>query len=721
MPEMPRVKLIYPPYSWAGWDGPHLAIPLLSTYLRSVGIDSSYVDLNVRFRHYLARPGGELERFAVAILNEYLAFQRMDSLSPAEARAVGRLLKVISTIPGTLVQEFLARGEAVDGPLGGTGIGPFNLELAIAQLAELAEELPGLSEGVLELVRNRTYSRQPLLDRFLGWGSVADEIDDALTADVVGINVSFSVQLGAALTIAHHVKQRAGHVTVVLGGTQLTLLPKEDQDALAALPFVDGIVVLQGEVPLATLARTVAVGGPLERVPNLITRSEDGTILRSETIPALHPDDIPTPRLNEAELPLYGDAPQFSLLVARGCYWGKCRYCDYARLRHPADPRYVCRGPERVVQDAERFAEKYGARRFWLVTDALPPRWTRQFCQEVIARGVKAGFSSYMRPETTKAITPELVSLMREAGFTSVVLGAESFSDRVLEVMNKGTTGVEVERTLRLLADSGISVTLNVIPDYPTATFDEAVADLRTIVANAPWIDALNGQAFDLTDETEVAREPAKYGIAIDREMGRSSSRHGAHSLRFTRTAGMNSAEQKTLMRAFDELKERYLPRLWSSGENSSRVRHEDFDWTGSLIRFRPFLPLPSRFSLAEEGAPDDVTILVVPTLGCTVEIPRYHERLLALLRSLGPAAVPYPEFRDVFAQDVRTVEPDISDDEVDRMCRGVVVDFVDAAFIDHLEGGGVEGVPPLARPTPLLASVLGQPHAPAPGSDPPR
>ena len=701
----PKVKLFYPPYCWAGWDGPHLALPLLSTYLRSVGIDCSYVDLNVRFRKYLARPGGELARFVIGKLEEYLSYQGLDSLAPGQIRDLGRLLQAISTLPRSVVQRHITQGAWVEQPRAETGIGPVSSDLAVAQLGELTQELPGLWEDVLALVRNRTWSKQPILERFLDWDGVADEMVDASTADVVGINVSFSVQLGAALSIASLLKQRAEHVTVVLGGTQVTLLPQEDQDALAALPFVDGIVVFEGELALERLARTVAAGGCVDQVPNLVTALDDGSVLRTGTLPGLHPNDLPTPELNGADLALYGETPQFTLLAALGCYWGRCSYCDYARLRAPGQRRYDYRAPERVAEDAEFFIENYGARRFWLVADALPPKWTRNFGQAVIARGVRADFGSYMRTESRKVISSELVRLMKEAGFTDVVLGAESFSDRVLEAMKKGTSGDDVEQNLRLLGDAGIKVTLNMIPDFPTTTYEEAVADIRRIIDNVPWIGALNGRSFDLTDGTEVALHPEEYGIVLDRAAGRFSSCHGAHSLRFERSIGMRGAEHRRLLTAFRDLA-RHVPQCRASGRNRAKACHQDFNWDAARLRLCSFLSLPSRFSLSRGGAREDVMVLLIPTLRSYVEIPRYHHRVLELLLSAGQADVPFPEFRAAFAQDVASVDPEVTELDLHQMCRQLVLDFVDAGFVEHVSGGGVAAVP-CAEPGPRLSAIL--------------
>ena len=54
-------------------------------------------------------------------------------------------------------------------------------------------------------------------------------------------------------------------------------------------------------------------------------------------------------------------------------------------------------------------------------------------------------------------ITPELIAILKNGGCKVMSFGLESADNRVLKSMRKGTTVEQIERTLKLVYDSGIS------------------------------------------------------------------------------------------------------------------------------------------------------------------------------------------------------------------------------------------------------------------------
>ena len=71
---------------------------------------------------------------------------------------------------------------------------------------------------------------------------------------------------------------------------------------------------------------------------------------------------------------------------------------------------------------------------------ARDPAWAARFSKEVRERGIRATFWSYLKNERKDILTQDLLNLMGAAGFTRVTCGVESTSDRVLNVIDKGTT-----------------------------------------------------------------------------------------------------------------------------------------------------------------------------------------------------------------------------------------------------------------------------------------
>ncbi|MDE6543308.1 MAG: radical SAM protein [Muribaculaceae bacterium] len=61
------------------------------------------------------------------------------------------------------------------------------------------------------------------------------------------------------------------------------------------------------------------------------------------------------------------------------------------------------------------------------------------------------------------AITPAIAAMLARSGCRYVDIGVESFDDRILAYIRKGETAADIRRAVRLLAESGVSVKLNIL------------------------------------------------------------------------------------------------------------------------------------------------------------------------------------------------------------------------------------------------------------------
>ncbi len=82
----------------------------------------------------------------------------------------------------------------------------------------------------------------------------------------------------------------------------------------------------------------------------------------------------------------------------------------------------------------------------WQIMERLTP---------FIKEGKVGGIRLSTRPDS---ITPETVNRLKELGVTTVEIGIQSLSDRVLRCVNRGHTVADVERAISLLKGAGINV-----------------------------------------------------------------------------------------------------------------------------------------------------------------------------------------------------------------------------------------------------------------------
>jgi hypothetical protein len=697
----PAAALFFPPYCQTALDGPYLGVSQLVAYLRQQGMACRSYDLNVRLFRWLAEPDGKLDRLAAKQVEEFLQLQNGARISSRSTDAFHDIIASLAYAPTDLLRDKLTTSVLASESAGPPRPeanhwwnGPTGSLLHYFQLlnprtnATVASAGEALSSGDATLV-----------DEFYATAEIEAVLDHAARTDVVGINVSFGIQLEAALRLARTIRRRSPPVHRP-GGTQICLLDEADVARLARLPFVDGVILYEGEIPLAALCNAVALGLPVADVPNLVRAQPDGTVTKTASAKPLHPNELPPPEFDDDELRLYKSLT-LPVFVTRGCYWGKCTFCDYVKLYTPGQPRVLARDPQRVVDDVKLLRARHGAFRFRLITEAIPPKWCRQFCRAIIADRVSASFWTYLKNEPKAVLTQELFDLMKRAGIDEVTCGVESTSDRVLSVIVKGTTRENITDNFEMMRRADIRAVFNVIPDYPTTTHAEALAGLAYIVRHRDLIRSVNFQMFDLSIKSSIAGCPESYGLAVPSSTTFVESPHGAHSLRFRRTVGLTPGQQQKLGSAYERIRQD-IALYHATVRNRERIAVRGFDWRGARFSFRKFTAVRATFSLLPGLRRSPTWFVFLPELAAYVEFPRQMEGFLRAVDAAGQAPIGYADLLVAYSRSFagsrrlgggRTA--------AERRFRNAMTALVEAGFVEDVAGG------PCFTPDRLVADLL--------------
>ena len=677
--------LFFPPFCQTALDGPYLGVHQLVAYLRREGVVCQSYDLNVRFFRWLAEPDGKLDGLAVQCLEDFVRAQSDTS----SAKTLRDLVASLAYAPPALLRDklsaYVLRDEASSTRPRTTDEGWWSgpVDALFHYFDRLHPKTNATVASACEALVNDETS---LFEEFYGTEGVESVLDVAVRADVVGINVSFAIQLEAALRLARVIRRRSPRSFIVLGGTQICLLDGTDVARLARLPDVDGVILYEGELPLARLCRAVARRESLDSVPNLVRALPDGTIARAASAKPIHPNELPTPEFDEGELRLYRRRT-LPVFVTRGCYWGKCTFCDYVKLYTPGQPRVQARDPRRVVEDVRLLRARHGTTRFRLITEAIPPKWCREFCQTIIASQVSASFWTYLKNEPRTVLTQELFELMKRAGIDDVTCGVESTSDRVLSVIVKGTTRENITDNFEMMRRAGIRAVFNVIPDYPTTTHEEALDGLDYIVRHRDLIGSVNFQMFDLSVKSSIAGCPERYGLELPAGKDFVESPHGAHSLRFRRTAGLTSGQQRALRAAYEQTR-RDIAIYHATVRNRERIAARGFDWRGASFAFRRFSAVRSSFSLEPRRRRAPTWIVLLPSLATYLEFPRRMEGWLAAIDAARQAPMRYADLLGTYARAFGKTRSAEGRRKIERSFRSTMAALIDVGLVDDVVGG---------------------------------
>ena len=112
-----------------------------------------------------------------------------------------------------------------------------------------------------------------------------------------------------------------------------------------------------------------------------------------------------------------------------------------------------------------------------------------------------------------KGFTSEICRIMRQAGCLQVGFGLESYNQRVLDLMKKGTQVAEVIPILKRFRDAGIRTHLNIMIGFPTETLEEAEETKRFLDENRHLYHSFGIQTFNLESGTDIDRYPEQFGI----------------------------------------------------------------------------------------------------------------------------------------------------------------------------------------------------------------
>jgi len=79
--------------------------------------------------------------------------------------------------------------------------------------------------------------------------------------------------------------------------------------------------------------------------------------------------------------------PQFYIMSARDCAWGKCTFCVWDHALYPKGA-YKQRTPENTFEEVKHLVDNFGAREIFDDAGTIPPGpWLKKFCELMIESG----------------------------------------------------------------------------------------------------------------------------------------------------------------------------------------------------------------------------------------------------------------------------------------------------------------------------------------------
>lgn len=325
------------------------------------------------------------------------------------------------------------------------------------------------------------------------------EAMDEVKPTMVGVTCPFPGTLVAAFKIAKYLKRKYPKVKTFIGGGYVSTELREIT-AKGPHKYFDKFMFDEGYAPFAEM-----LGTKCEEceIPSFVQPSYDG-IDWGEYFDIVETDNFVTS--------LWSAGKWLKLIMARGCYWHKCAFCD---VRLPYIGCFNMPKASDIVDCLEAFFPSCQLSGVHFVDEAMPPALVSAVCDEILKRGLDIEWWGNIRFDL--AFTPALAKKMAKAGCIAVTGGLECADDRLLKLMNKGITLKSAEKVLKGFKAARIFVHAYLMYDFPTQTKAEQKGAERYVksLAKKGLIQSCYWHRFALTVHSPIARNPEKFGIIV--------------------------------------------------------------------------------------------------------------------------------------------------------------------------------------------------------------
>lgn len=290
------------------------------------------------------------------------------------------------------------------------------------------------------------------------------------------------------------------NVPVVIGGPMFNVAGVAD--AWRSLPGIRCIAGAEMDHDVARLIEAICAGEPISTIPGLTfpdgTQTGPARPLRNlDQVPMADFSDFPWDRYPVRIVPM---------MTGRGCQWDKCMFCS--DVVSASGRTYRTRTVNNVLLEMQEQARRNETTNFLfldLKLNSYPD----------MLRGIAAELQDYvqgaewigtvhvdLRPDNglSKADLKAAVT----GGMRRISFGLESGSQRLLDLMRKGTSVAANSEFIRNAYEAGLSIRCTMFKGYPGETAEDMAKTAEFLERHIPFLDRVRFNEFSLMENTPI-------------------------------------------------------------------------------------------------------------------------------------------------------------------------------------------------------------------------
>ncbi len=374
---------------------------------------------------------------------------------------------------------------------------------------------------------------------------------DLSSYDYIGLSITDLSQLVPGLTLARLLKKHT-NAKIGIGGNYIFKV-EGDMKKIPEIfsEYCDYLSIGDGETSVVELAEYISGKRDIADVHSLVYRDEKGNVCTNERAPLLNLEKVAFPDFDTYDFSKYfSPETVIPVQLGKGCYWGKCSFCDFYTGQQKFDIKSVMR----AVDEVEYLAKKYGAKHFTFVDEAVPPKIYNEIAKEIIKRGIEIYYYSFARLE--KGFTPEVLENLYASGARFFMWGYEAESERIMKLINKGIDLSYRKKILADARDAGLWNLCTFLLCYPTETAEELQSTID-VIYDHELVNTCTPSNFALKKNAILKDNASSVGITDFAENGELHISYKYHALTQTMEEvkkKRNSFEKKYLEDTADRL-----------------------------------------------------------------------------------------------------------------------------------------------------------------------
>jgi len=293
--------------------------------------------------------------------------------------------------------------------------------------------------------------------------------------EYVGLYVNFLTRKNI-LEIINFIQISSLDTTIILGGSDVGFNADKYLKHGA-----DYIIIGEGEQTLYDLIAADGNKFEVHQIDGLAyLNKKEKLVLTKERNFIKDIDTLPFPNRQKIDLTKYLNIwdehhgyNSVTVNTQRGCPY-TCKWCSHAVY----GDTYRRRSPQNVVEELEQIQKQYNPDSIWFVDDVftMSKNWIIDFREELKKKELKIAYECISRADK---LNEEVIIALQETGCNTLWIGAESGSQKVLDLMDRKTDVMHVREMIKLAKKYHIKTGTFLMLGYPGETEDDILESIK--------------------------------------------------------------------------------------------------------------------------------------------------------------------------------------------------------------------------------------------------